>query len=58
MLIKISKDKQAPFISGILNEIWTDRSLFADDLHPNSVGYKLVAEKVYKEIKPLLEKPQ
>ncbi|GAB1401429.1 arylesterase [Elusimicrobiota bacterium] len=58
ILLEISKDKKAPFISGILNEIWTDRSLFADDLHPNSAGYKLVAEKVYRGIAPLLEKPQ
>lgn len=56
ILIEISKDKQTPFISGILNEIWNDRSFFSDDLHPNSVGYKLVAEKVYKGIIPLLEK--
>ena len=58
ILVEISKNKQAPFISGILNEIWTDRSLFADDLHPNSVGYKIVAEKVYKSIQPLLKKQQ
>ncbi len=58
ILLEISKDTKAPFISGILNEIWTDRSLFADDLHPNSAGYKLVAEKVYRGIAPLLEKPQ
>ena len=58
ILLEISKDKKTPFINGILNEIWTDRSLFADDLHPNSQGYKLVAEKVYRGIAPLLEKPQ
>jgi acyl-CoA thioesterase-1 len=58
ILVEISKDKQAPFISGILNKIWADRSLFYDNLHPNSVGYKIVAEKVYKEIQPLLEKQQ
>jgi len=58
ILVEISKTKNAPIITGILNEIWTDRSLFADDLHPNSVGYKLVAEKVYREIQPLLKKQQ
>lgn len=56
ILVEISNDKNAPIVSGILNEIWTDRTLFADDLHPNSAGYKLVAEKVFKAINPLLEK--
>ncbi|MDD5021199.1 MAG: GDSL-type esterase/lipase family protein [Endomicrobiaceae bacterium] len=58
ILVEISKDKNAPVISGILNEIWNDRALFADELHPNSAGYKFVAEKVYKAIQPLLEKQQ
>ncbi len=57
-LIEIAKDKRTPLITGILNEIWTDRTLFADHLHPNSQGYKLVAQKVYEGIKPLLEKQQ
>ncbi len=57
-LVEIAKDKRAPLIPGILNEIWPDRALFADQLHPNSQGYKLVAEKVYEGIKPLLKKQQ
>ncbi|MDD4166712.1 MAG: GDSL-type esterase/lipase family protein, partial [Endomicrobiaceae bacterium] len=32
ILVEISNDKNAPILSGILNEIWTDRTLFADDL--------------------------
>jgi len=56
ILVEISNDKNAPIVSGILNEIWTNRTLFADDLHPNSAGYKLVAEKVFKAVNPLLEK--
>ena len=57
-LAEIAKDKRVHLISGILNEIWIDRTLFADQLHPNSQGYKLVAEKVYEGIKPLLKKQQ
>lgn len=56
ILVEISNDKNAPIVSGILNEIWTDKTLFADDLHPNSAGYKIVAEKVFKAVSPLLEK--
>lgn len=54
MLKKIAKEKKVLFIDGILNEIWTDRNLFYDDIHPNSKGYKLVAEKIYKNIKHLI----
>ena len=55
MLKNVAKKKNVLFIDGILNEIWNDRSLFSDDVHPNTSGYKLVAEKIYKNIKPLLD---
>ncbi len=54
MLKNIAKKKKILFIDGILNEIWNDRNLFSDDIHPNSSGYKLVAEKIYKNIKNLI----
>lgn len=54
MLKSLAKEKNVLFINGILNEIWNDRNLFSDEVHPNSNGYKLVAEKIYKNIKHLL----
>ena len=54
MLKSLAKEKKVLFINGILNEIWNDRNLFSDDVHPNSNGYKLVADKIYKNIKHLL----
>ena len=54
MLKSLAKEKNILFINGILNEIWNDKSLFSDDVHPNSTGYKLVADKIYKNIKHLL----
>ncbi len=49
----VAKENNILFIDGILNEIWNDRSLFSDEVHPNSDGYKLVADKIYKNIKHL-----
>lgn len=55
MLKSVAKDKNVLFINGILNEIWNNRELFSDEIHPNSKGYKLVAEKIYNNIKNLIE---
>ena len=54
MLKSLAKEKNILFINGILNEIWNNRDLFSDEIHPNSKGYKLVADKIYKKIKKLL----
>jgi len=54
MLKSLAKEKNVLFINGILNEIWNDRTLFSDAIHPNSKGYKLIADKIYKNIKHLL----
>ncbi len=54
MLKSLAKEKKVLFIDGILNEFWNDRTLFSDEVHPNSKGYKLVADKIYKSIKHLI----
>ena len=54
MLKSLAKEKNVLFINGMLNEFWDDRNLFSDEVHPNSNGYKLVADKIYKNIKHLL----
>ena len=54
MLKSLAKEKNVLFVNGILDEIWDDRSLFFDDIHPNSKGYKFVANKIYKSINHLL----
>ena len=42
------------YISDILNGIFFDRSLMSDQIHPNSKGYAIVAERVAKAIRPYL----
>ena len=54
MLKSLAAEKKVLFINGILNEIWNNRNLFSDEIHPNSTGYKLIADKIYKNIKHLL----
>lgn len=54
MLKSLAEEKNILFINGILNEIWNNRDLFSDETHPNSKGYKIVADKIYKNIKHLL----
>ena len=54
MLKNIAKKRKILFVDGILNEIWNNRNLFSDEIHPNSNGYKLVADKIYKNIKHLI----
>lgn len=51
---KIAKEKQAVFVPGIIRGIFNKRELKSDMIHPNAAGYKIVAERVYKVIKPYL----
>ena len=51
---KIAKEKQAVFVPGILRGIFSKRELKSDMIHPNAAGYEIVAQRVYKVIKPYL----
>ena len=51
---KVAKEKGAVFVPGILDGIFGKRHLMSDQIHPNAAGYKIIAEKVEKEIKPYL----
>lgn len=54
VLRNLAKEKNAIFIPGILNGIITNPSLKSDFLHPNADGYKMIAEKIYRQIIPYL----
>lgn len=49
----IAKETNTPLIENVFSEVLSDRSLKADQIHPNAQGYALVAEKVTKELKDL-----
>ncbi|MCM8782219.1 MAG: GDSL-type esterase/lipase family protein [Candidatus Omnitrophica bacterium] len=53
---KIAREKQAIFIPNILSGIITNPSMKSDFIHPNANGYKIIAFRVYREIRPYLNK--
>ena len=52
---KLADEKDTIFIPGILNGIITNPSLKSDFLHPNAKGYKIIAQKIYRDILPYLK---
>lgn len=53
---RIAKQKGAIFIPSILEGIVTNPNLKSDFLHPNSNGYNIIAQRVYRQIIPYLQK--
>lgn len=51
---KIARERGAVFVPGILDGIFGKKDLMSDQIHPNTVGYALIAEKVEQAIKPYL----
>jgi acyl-CoA thioesterase-1 len=45
----------AIYIPQVMKGIFTDTKLRSDQIHPNSVGYRLIAERIAERIKPLLD---
>ncbi len=51
---KLAKEKGALFIPSVLNGIITNPQMKSDFLHPNASGYRMIAERVYKEVVPYI----
>jgi acyl-CoA thioesterase I len=52
---KIACEKQAILIPSVLNGIITNPQMKSDFLHPNSEGYRIIAQRVYKGIAPYIK---
>ena len=52
---EIARKHGALYIAEILKGILSDPKLKSDSIHPNSAGYKLMAERILAQLKPLLE---
>ena len=52
---QLAKEKGAVFVPGILKGIFNKRQYKSDMVHPNAAGYEIVAQRVYREIKPYLK---
>ena len=50
----LAKDTGSIFIPHLLQAVLTKSELKADEIHPNSAGYKMMADNVYKAIKPYI----
>ena len=51
---QIARETGAVFVPGILDGIFHQNKYKADQIHPNTAGYEIVAERVHKGIKPYL----
>ena len=52
---KLAQEKGAVFVPGILKGIFNKKEYKSDMVHPNAAGYKIVAGRVYEEIKPYVK---
>jgi len=55
-LYRIARSTGSIFVPAVLRGIITNPSMKSDFMHPNAQGYKIVAERVYRAIKPYLKK--
>ena len=52
---KIAKQYEALYIPRVLKGILSDPKLKSDSIHPNGAGYRLMAERILKQVRPLLQ---
>ncbi|MDD4899440.1 MAG: GDSL-type esterase/lipase family protein [Candidatus Omnitrophica bacterium] len=57
-LEKLAREKGVIFIPEILSGIITNPSMKSDFLHPNKNGYRMIAQRIYREIEPYLKENQ
>lgn len=53
---QIAKKRRALLIPNILRGIFTNPLFKSDEIHPNDDGYRIIADRIYKAIKPLLKR--
>ena len=48
---EVAKEEKVPLLGGVLANILSQPSLKNDQIHPNALGYKQMAEKIYESLK-------
>lgn len=48
---EVADEENVPLISGLLADILSEPSLKSDQIHPNALGYRQMAEKIYENLK-------
>jgi acyl-CoA thioesterase-1 len=56
MFYNLTREKKAIFVPAIFSGIITNPRLKSDFLHPNADGYKIIAQRIYRNITPYLNK--
>jgi lysophospholipase L1-like esterase len=51
---RIARENGAVFIPDIMKDILTDPKLKSDQIHPNSAGYQIIADRIYNVIQEFL----
>lgn len=52
---RLAQEKRVIFIPSVLSGIITNPSMKSDFLHPNKNGYRMIAQRIYREIEPFLK---
>ncbi len=47
----LAEEENIPLLKGMLADILSQPSLKSDQIHPNAMGYKLMAEKIYEKLR-------
>jgi len=47
---EVAEEESIPLLSGMLSNILSQPSLKSDQIHPNALGYKIMAEKIYEKL--------
>ena len=47
---EVADEENIPLLSGMLADILEQPSLKSDQVHPNALGYKMMAEKIYEKL--------
>lgn len=47
----IAEDLDIPYEAGVIGEVLRDHSLKADPIHPNALGYRVIAERIAAALK-------
>ena len=53
---KLAHEKEALFVSNILEDILHNPKLMSDYIHPNDAGYEAIAARLHDELAPYLDK--
>jgi acyl-CoA thioesterase-1 len=47
----IAREFRLPYEEGVMGQVLTDTSLKADPIHPNALGYRLIAKRLAEQLK-------